>query len=127
MSKTLPTFTLITSPAAHRGSISKAREIAAEYGGNFRAPHFTVSRNAISGEMALAAGGVLLLDQAADFSRSVVSMITNLWTNMDPACRPELIVTLSGDGTDDGTAAMLAHFVKTFEGWTVTEHYTVES
>jgi len=122
MTTTSPTFTLITTPRGVTGSVSLARKIAAER--NFRAPHHTASREGMAGEMAIAAGGVLYLDEPAQFSRSAVHMIANLWRMMDPACRPQIVVAIVDQKEDDHTAMDIARVVDLFDGWTVAEHHT---
>lgn len=122
-----PTFDLITAPTTISGIIRKAREIATEQGGNFRAPHFTVSRAGMVGEMALAAGGVLLLDEPAEFSRTAINAVAHIWAAMDPACRPRLILTIRGNGDDATTASKLARIVDLFDGWTIAEHHVAAS
>lgn len=121
---TNPTFTLITSPGAPwHGLILKARELATEHGGNFRAPHHTASRPAIFAEMAIAAGGTLLLDEPAEFSRAAINAVAHTWAAMDPACRPRLVLILRGPGVG---ASTLARCAELFEGWTIAEHYTAD-
>lgn len=110
-----PTFDLITAPAA--SGILKARELAHEHGDHIRAPHYTASRAAIGAEMALAAGGVLLLDEPAEFTRSVVDLIADIWVHMIPKCRPRIIMVIR----DSRDLTRVAYF---FAGWTVAEHHT---
>ena len=122
MNASKPTFTVITTPIAASGLILKARELSAEHGGNFRAPHHTVGRAAIAGEVALAAGGVLLIDEPAEFSRSVIGMIEHLWIGMVPACRPKIVLTLRASTDDKQTAAALRRVADVFDGWNVEDH-----
>lgn len=117
-----PTMTLITTPAP----IATARKLAAELGGNFRAPHHTVSRAGLSGEMALAAGGVLLLDEPAEFTRGALSMLESLWAGMDPACRPEILLTVRATDDPKLAASTCKRLGELFEGWIVTEHVSNE-
>jgi hypothetical protein len=121
-----PTYTLITSEHQATGLISKARELANEIGGNFRAPHYTASAGALGGEMALAAGGTLLIDQPADFSHSAINTIASIWCQMDPACRPEVIVTLLAEKTEQATQNTARRFQELFRGWERKELHIVE-
>ncbi len=114
-----PAFDLITSPtAAASGAIEQVRKIASELGGNLRAPHHTAGASAVAGEMALAAGGVLLLDDPADFPRVIVRLIGRLWQQMAPTARPHIVVILRGDRD-------LERFATLFDGWNIAEHTSV--
>lgn len=119
-----PTLEIITSPVAAAGLIRKAQALAAQHGGNLRAPHHTASRAAIGAEVAIAAGGVLLLDEPAEFSRAVVSMIGDTWIRMVPTCRPRVILTIRGDKDPRATASTLARCAELFDGWQVARHHT---
>lgn len=50
--------------------LAHCRSIRAVLGCALRAPHHTAGPKAVAGELELAAGGVLLLDEAADFRRA---------------------------------------------------------
>lgn len=50
--------------------VAKCRATVEILGCAFRAPHHSCSPESVAGEVALAAGGVLLLDEAADFRRT---------------------------------------------------------
>ncbi len=119
-----PTVEIITSPVPAAGLIYKARALAARHSGNLRAPHHTASRAAIGAEMAMAAGGVLLLDEPAEFSRAVVRMIADILVRMDPACQPRVILIIRGDEDPRATASTLARCAELFADWRVTQHHT---
>ncbi len=48
----------------------------------FRAPHHTVSERGFAGELALAAGGTLYLDEAHELKTSVLSSVMATWGMM---------------------------------------------
>ena len=124
MTTHFPTAEIITTPVPAAGLIYKARALAAECGDSFRAPHHTASRAAIGAEMALAAGGTLLLDEPAEFSRSVVNMIAHTWIRMVPACRPKIILVIRGSEDPCDTASTLARCAELFAGWEISDHHT---
>ncbi len=118
MSKALhPTYELFTVA----GGIDYARELAHQMGGNLRAPHHTVSRAAIGAEIALAAGGVLLLDEAAYFSPDIVHQISRTWLGMVPACRPRIVVILRTQEVAGTEAARVIaeRFAKLYDEWKI--------
>lgn len=86
---------LVSEVTAFRGPLKVAREIHEELGGSFRAPHHTVSQLGLAGELAIAAGGVMLLDEASEFRAGALAWLLATWTLM-PA-RPVLVVDLSGE------------------------------
>jgi hypothetical protein len=77
-----------------RGAHVEAREIAG--GRTFRAPHHTVSQAGLVGELAIAAGGVLMLDEAGQFSRAAMLALKNTLTLMSDDVRPVLFLTVPG-------------------------------
>jgi len=85
----------ITGPQGH-GHTVVARQIAKIVGGPFRAPHHTVSRAGITSELALAAGGVLYLDEVHEFSLSALGTVASIWERMDARVRPVLVFGYMG-------------------------------
>lgn len=118
-----PTLEIITATTC-RGAVTKARKISAEHGGNFCAPHYTASAAGVVGELAIAAGGVLLLDEPAMFSRATLSILTSTLGMMDLAHRPRVIVILEA-GADP--AKTLDTFGHRFAGWTITVHHIAKA
>ena len=74
----------------------KAREFAAKSGCNLRAPHWSVSTQALLGELAAAAGGVLLLDEIGEFRFAALQAMRNQLALMQESHRPTLFVTYKG-------------------------------
>lgn len=60
--------------------------------GAFRAPHHTVSQMGLVGELAVAAGGVLYLEQFECFKASAVRYMFQIWDRMDHDLRPEVVM-----------------------------------
>lgn len=89
------------------GATLEARAVAKEVGRNLRAPHHTVSQAGLIGELALAACGVLLLDEADLFRGSSLLVLRNHLELMHPDARPVLFLTHSGDEVPDGLSAFL--------------------
>jgi len=84
---------------AEREAYAEARQIAKDMGDrNLRAPHHTVSQAGLIGELAIAAGGVLLLDEVEEFSRLALHVMRNHLDAMHEDVRPVLFLT-----TRDGT------------------------
>lgn len=69
-----------------------ARELAANIGGPLRAPHHTCSAIALLGELALAAGGVLYLDEVPEFRAEALSAMAHTWAKMTDGHRPTLVL-----------------------------------
>lgn len=128
-------YMLITAGPGTDGMVARAREIAKDHGGNFRAPHHTVSGAGMAGELALAAGGVLYLDEANEFSRSSISTIKNLVPMMDSKVRPLLIVGIRWQhdpfskekAPEDVVERALDRTADMFQGWDVAEHFQGKS
>jgi len=57
----------------------------------FRIPHHTCSAVGLVSELAIAAGGVLYLDQVVEFHSVALSAMLGAWRMMGPATRPTLI------------------------------------
>ena len=109
-----PTYELFAPP----GGIAYARDLAQSIGGNLRAPHHTASHAAMGDEMALAAGGVLLLDDAGEFSPAVLARIASVWAAMTPAVRPRIVAVLHTTKNNPKAAeADAKRFAKLYDGW----------
>lgn len=78
--------------------ISRSRVIADSLGRSLRAPHFTAGVEALRGEVDLAAGGVLLLCDAADFRRTAYEAVVAAVAAAD---EPPIRVVLAVEGRDD--------------------------
>jgi hypothetical protein len=74
------------------GAIWLARRMARRRNGLFRAPHHTVSGLGLISELAISAGGTLLLDEAIEFRRSGVRQLLSTWRAMPKAIRPDLVL-----------------------------------
>jgi hypothetical protein len=61
----------------------------------FRAPHHTISELGALSELALAAGGILYLNEAIEFRKPVLSAIYRVWVKMYPKVRPVIIAHLN--------------------------------
>ena len=82
---------------ARKESYAEARAMAKELGDrHLRAPHHTVTMAGISGEVAIAAGGVLLLDDVESFPSSSLRAVRNLVNHMHEDVRPVLFLTYFG-------------------------------
>ncbi len=75
-----------------KGQTMYARRLAEMSCGPLRAPHHTCSRLALGHELALAAGGVLYLDDLSEWRRAQLQDITRTWVEMDGASRPHLVL-----------------------------------
>ncbi len=62
-----------------------------------RCPHHTVSERGLAGELALAAGGTLYLDEAHELKTSVLSSVMATWRMMDANPAQPLIVATVHD------------------------------
>ena len=122
-----PTLELITLQAGARGATTAARDRALTIGRNFRAPHHTASSAAMGSEVAIAAGGVLYLDEPEEISLSAARMLYSTVRAMHPDARPVVILTIREDcsgiphsyNTPEKRVARLARL---FEGWRVGAH-----
>jgi len=76
----------------------RARQLHREKGrGPFRAPHHSVSEVGAIAELALAAGGVYLMDEAREWRSNVRASVLRTWALMPPEARPVLVVDTSGE------------------------------
>lgn len=75
------------------GVVAKYREVAEKSGlGRFRAPHCSASQIALVAELAIAAGGVLFLDEAEAFRASYLDAVICTWREMPERVRPVLVL-----------------------------------
>jgi hypothetical protein len=74
----------------HTGKTIRARELAGDR--PFRAPHYTISERSIVAELALAAGGVLYLDDVLEMSVRTVKELVRVWERMHSEHRPDLVL-----------------------------------
>lgn len=81
---------LVAGPRAS-GLVVFARELSRRKEGPFRAPHHTCSTVGLLGELALAAGGLLYLDDFQEFRASAVGQLLQTWGKMWPTARPVLV------------------------------------
>lgn len=88
---------LVPEKTEKTSAVFRARELHREKGrGPFRAPHHTVSEVGAIAELALAAGGVYLMDEAREWRSNVRASVLRTWALMDPEFRPILVVDTSG-------------------------------
>jgi hypothetical protein len=71
-----------------------ARHLASRINGPIRAPHHTISASGLMSELALSAGGSLILDEADEFRRFDLAPMLSTWRMMDERFRPRLILTI---------------------------------
>ena len=78
------------------GIVSTVRALHVGLGGKipFRAPHYTIGHQGMLGELALAAGGILFLDDILEFVPSVLRRLLWHWDHMDAKVQPILVVGL---------------------------------
>lgn len=100
---------IITNPDGWRGITAMARDIGREVGGPFRAPHHTVSQIVAVQEVAIAAGGVLYIDDPAEFAPGVCRAIVDTVRAMDPAHRPLVVLGYGGPYSLPGDPSVAAH------------------
>lgn len=74
----------------HNIAIRHARMLAGEK--RFRCPHYTTSTIGIISELAIAAGGVLYLEDFQRFSRWSLKDLFSAWQLMDPEHRPHIVI-----------------------------------
>ncbi len=86
------TTTILITSTSGTGITMRTRQIHESVGGPLRCPHHTVSRLGALSELALAAGGVLYLDETLEFNRQVIRDIVGTWKRMDPRVRPVLVL-----------------------------------
>lgn len=82
-----------------RDTHEMARRLARHVGGNLRAPHHSVSEAGLIGELAIAAGGVLMLDEIDEFRGNALRVLKDHLERMQDSHRPVLFVTHSGELT----------------------------
>ena len=91
LADTVPAVTgkvvLMQSPQG-AGKTIIARRLAVTVNGPFRAPHHTCSRAAVGAELALAAGGVLYLDDWQEWDYGTLQYLWDVWGRMRPGCQP---------------------------------------
>lgn len=80
--------------AESRGNVLYWQRATAALEVPFRAPHHTVSRVGALGELARAAGGVLLLDDAQEFKADTLRQLIREWQSMG-IMRPVLVMLFS--------------------------------
>lgn len=78
-------------------ALEEARKLAEEKGGPFRAPHHTVGTEALLSEVALAACGVLYLDQAEDVRATVLMRALSTVAHMHPRARPTVFLAVDDE------------------------------
>lgn len=125
-----PALELITLPAGTRGATTLARERAHQIGRNFRAPHHTASVAAIGSEVAIAAGGVLYLDEPEEISRPAAHMIYSTVKAMHPDARPVVILAIreAGDGIPldaRDQERRVERLAQLYGGWRVSVHTVI--
>ena len=85
-------------------STIEARSTAAAMSCPMRSPHHSVRLNAMIEECALAACGVLLIDNASRVDKNTLHQVLRVWGMMTPAARPALFLVFSTDGIAEDTA-----------------------
>lgn len=81
-------------------ALMEARQMAEEAGCPLRAPHHSVSQAGLIGELALSAGGILLLDCVEEFRGSSLTSLRNHIEMMARDAKPTLFITYGGDELD---------------------------
>lgn len=121
-----PTLEIITCPPGHAGAVQIARERGLFLGRNFRAPHHTASAAGMMGEIAIAAGGVLYLDEPEGLSRSVAGQLRYCVAAMHPDVRPAVMLAIRAPGPEDPRGDLgkdLARIGELFAGWEIAAHH----
>lgn len=80
-----------------QGAITEARNRAKRTGCNLRAPHHTVSSAGLVGELAFAAGGILVLDEVDKFRPDTLRTLASHLEIMHPDVRPAVYLIHDGD------------------------------
>lgn len=88
---------ILTNREGGNSPILFARDLHAKMGGPLRVPHHSVSEAGMLGELTLAAGGVLVLDEAREIRASVLRSLFGRWGAMHPEFRPLVVVDVSGE------------------------------
>lgn len=122
-----PTLELITVPLGHGGAVAMARDRAAEVGGNFRAPHFTVGSVGMASEIAIAAGGVLFIDGPDELRKQTAFVLRSTVEMMHPDVRPEVILVIREPQPEVFTlinclGKRLERIGELFAGWEIVSH-----
>lgn len=89
------------------GTILEARELSKARNRVFRAPHHTVSQAALTGELAISAGGVLYLDEAEQFRSVALNAMLGTMAFMHPDARPYVVMALAGELSDKVLALLV--------------------
>ena len=113
---TLGTVVFLNGPRDAR-KVEASRKIGQLVGGPIRIPHYSVSITGIIGELALAAGGTLVLQDAHEFRSSVLETMVTTWRLMYPRARP-VIVFDSESARFPKSIGPIDHTVM-LESWTV--------
>ncbi len=94
------------------GCIPYARKLATAVGGAFRAPHHSCSDVGVLGELSLAAGGTLLLDEFIEFRLGALYRLVSTWSRMADGVRPALVLTLRPSSDEAMRLLDLRHLEK---------------
>ena len=74
-----------------------SRRLAQDFAMHVRSPHRTTSKLALQGELALAACGVLVLDEVNEIESCALRPLLNTWAMMSTQARPWLVVGFTSD------------------------------
>lgn len=88
-------FVLLDS--ATTNAHAEARNEATRRNGHLRAPHHMASLIGLMGELAIAAGGVLMLDDIGEFRREGLRVLANHIASMHSTSRPCVVATYRGE------------------------------
>lgn len=96
--------------------VGQARQQAVFRGdGPFRAPHHSVSQLGLLSEIALAAGGVLYLDEADEFNRSALRSGLRTIMQMDARFRPLVCISIRNETEVQKMKAWLSEIEEAFK------------
>jgi hypothetical protein len=82
--------TVLVQSTSGIGITARARQLAD--GKRLRAPHHSCSDKALLSELALAAGGVLYLDEVLEFPARNLRVLFQTWCRMDAEVQPLLVL-----------------------------------
>lgn len=108
-----------------REVFDEVRRSAEAAGCNLRIPHWSVSQAGLIGELAIAAGGILVLDDVEEFRLSTLQALRNTLSMMQDSERPVLFLTHRGEMTEP--TERLAEALRALPGAEEDDRRTLEA
>ena len=107
---------IVDDPEKKMSRAGQARQLAVFRGdGPFRVPHHSVSQLGLLSEIALAAGGVLYLDEADEFNRSALRSGLRTIMQMDARFRPLVCISIRNETEVQKMKAWLSEIEEAFK------------